>query len=397
MEHKKSISLVLATALALTFVISVFAFAPSTPEPDNSIMDAMRADIGRIRLGIDAVGRSPEGKILGEYHNPDDVLTRNFALMLAGWFTDDLTAGSVAMTGINQTSGTLTNTEWAKAAGQGSAGQQVFLSDYDATVGAYLVVGNSTQAENKLDNKIISQVGALQWFQNMTYNEDSGNITMVATIIVDAPQTNGISESAIYYTTNAITWCIARDNFAAIPVTLGDSITIQYTLQVGNTGFTKNFEKLLFGTLKRADVGEDQTQIFTNTSGVENTAYVHTDVSTYVLFDVDIDTSGCDGIIVGTNNTAINRSSYGLGTPTTTQISSNTAPLIVNGTTYSNITIASNIVLGSSYSITEAGWFCKNRDTAGTIFTMMLWRCVFSPYAYTANDVMTVSFVVRVG
>lgn len=367
----------------LISTLTIGAFTYSAPKNEVDLSQLLNDSISDIKVGLDVVVHNPQGDVIGSYHEDEDIITHNFRCFINAICRED-TWGNTETLYDN------TNTSKTVQFFSDLIASSVFC--YGAT--ASIRIGNDSTAETVQDYKLWSEVDAVQ-VANSLYSD--GNVTASATLNIDADQSSGICEAGLscYWrpTTGGVSYdfLMFRDTFTPIVCTIGDTVTVTYTVQLINAGFNDNFGALLMCYL---DEGADGIFEVTATSGTDYNITAKGTSGTNWLFDNAANTPYC-GIIVGTGTTTETRSDYVCETPVSS-LTKPSDPTMIYDSTSANVTFTSDIIIGSSYDLTEACFYINTRSDGGVSISVMLWRVTFSPYSYTASDTAAVTFRVEV-
>lgn len=382
---KRTAALTITAALVVALIVGALVY--STP---RTIPQALADDIERIRMGIHVVAKSPDGTVKGEYDNPDDIATNQFAILMAGFFTEH--GGTTLAITLKD----ITNANRSPIL-KASASQVSLWSTSLGLVGGYMGIGNSSGAPAIADYNLGMTVGALTPTTSSTYA--NGNVTIVSTVTVTSAQGVGIQEAGLFvrmqYSSTLAYFLMFRDTFTAIPVSISDTVTVTYTIYLQNTGFNDNFGLILADFFASHIQDSDVTLSLKATTGGTLSINTWGDAWANWLFDNGVGASNNAGMRVGTSSAAVQRNNTSLGTDVSANIAGNSLPVIIPSGTTNNITFASNFILGSSYSIVEAGYFVTTKDSGGANYELMFWRTTFTAYSYIASDVMAVTFRFR--
>lgn len=268
---------------------------------------------------------------------------------------------------------------------------------YGGLVGSYggvypqtkLAVGTGATAPNVGDVDLQNEVFTKEYIEaDAVYS--NGNVTFYGTIPCTSSET--ITEAGIYkyvYAGSGDTfyYMMLRDTFAGVSVVNEDTITLSYTLVLGE-GYTDNFGKILEAFFVRYQTST-YTISLTDDSGGSFSAYLHGADSNW-LFDTG---SGSDQATmkIGTGTTSPARSDYNVETQVESYSDASVDPIYENSINY---TTQATWLVTDDRQITEAGFFLQGKDTGGSDHYFMLFRDTFTMSAVSSGREISVTFKV---
>jgi hypothetical protein len=355
-------------------------------------------DFNKITVNLQIIVADANGIVKQSMSLPNDPFTDNFRSLFSGVFTEH--NGAEVTTNLTSFYSTpmyiSVKTPMEAYTGGGSSDAYSFSCPVNSATGGKIGIGNGTSPANVADYNLENQIGSWTSVSSPIYT--NGQIIFSSAIGISNDV--NISESGVallVFAGNVYVGSepalVLHDTFTALPATNGDTVTVTYTIQLLNTGFTDNFGQIIAGIFRYKTPGTDWYITLTDISGTSKNAYLGRSHSGYWLFSTHSGAANNTGIEVGIGNGALNRSSYNLTTSINT-LMSNSNPVYSSSGINGTITFSTTLVFSANYNLTEAGFFMKGVDTSDGTFTYMLWRSIFVEYEYSSDDPLTVTYVV---
>jgi len=340
----------------------------------------------------------------------DDMVMNNFMNFLSSWLTYEgstSSASTFTMTDTSGTAHTLAGRDSASTASTCTWACEITTPPY---AGGYIAVGTGTASPQRTDYKLASQYQSLVTVTQPTYDPSTGNIVFGVGIIAGTAASIsevGFFENWYIGSTNWDYFMMFHDTFTAVPVTPGNTISVQYTVQLGSTAYNNNLGLVLAAILANP-LGTASTVKLTPTSGAAQTIDVYAMATesaccSYYYYnsygapraDLGAGSTGADSTIrVGTgsastcpNNSAAaftqSRSATDLCNPVLTFTP-------VNSYVFSPYVGVSAVVpTTAAYSFTEAGYY---QSFGSSTYSFLLIRNTFSALAVPADSSITTTF-----
>lgn len=343
--------------------------------------------INNVTVGLDVKAYHPNGNMFAERNMPNDLVLDNFNNLLRIIFVPY--TGNLLSSPAKFTSGSVTNIcLLSSGCTTGYVGWDITASCNTAPYcGAVLQIGTGT-GQTRADYKLNTQYGSTFAVTSTVCNSASTD-TVVFSGSISITSTATIQEAGAGINYVAPTGGIIlyfHDSFTGIGVVNGDTVTIQYTINLNNAGFNDNLCVLLAGMFTgQLTTGSYGTNVgvsvsFITTGGASNSFYVWCNGNYYLIAT----TSSCGNpfsvndvwISIGTALTTFTPSTHNLGSQLSTSVISTSNYVSANGRVY----WTSNFVIGSSNTIQEAGMIIKLSTN-----NYMFFATSFTGQAQTSN------------
>jgi len=389
--NRKEKSVVITSAFILVLAFSIFATT-------FNLSAEVQAYEPTINLGqsfdtvLKVTVKDKDGNIKDERLKVGDLVLTNLAEVFRAVFSDIEITNDVVYA-----SATYLKDEDAAGHNGYVKGPTPSTTYYSGLFGQYsnvyprtmLAVGTGATAPNIGNVDLQNEVFTKEFIEaDAVYS--NGNVTFYGTVPCTSSQT--ITEAGIYkylYAGNGNIdyYLMLRDTFAGVSVVNEDTITLSYTLILGE-GYTDNFGKILAVFFVRYQTSS-YTLALTDDSGGSFNAYVHGGDSNW-LFDTG---SGTDQATmkIGTGTTSPDKSDYDVETQVESYSDALNNPIYENNINY---TTSATWQVTDDRQITEAGFFLQGKDTGGTDHYFMLFRDTFTMAAVTNGREIAVTFKV---
>lgn len=339
---------------------------------------------------LEVTVRDKDGNIKDTRLKVGDLILTNFAEAFRGVISDITTSGEtkyVTATYFKDEGGT-TRSAVVKSAFTSSTGQSGFWGQestlYPNTALAVgtgtnsPVVGN-TDLQTEVESKNLIQTDAVY---------ASGNVTFYGTVPIT--DTHTITEAGVYRRLAASStynyYLFIRDTFSGISVVASDTVTLSYTLVLGD-GFTDNFGEILASFFPKNAVSS-QTLSLTDDTGASFNTYIYGYQTNQWLFDTDVGTVGAF-MRIGEGTTSPTRSDFDVETQVEGDAETDTSPIYENNINY---TTQATWQVTADRDVTEVGYFLRTKSTAGVNTDYMIYRDTFTLTPITIGREITVSF-----
>ncbi|MDA4122814.1 MAG: hypothetical protein OK456_06510 [Thaumarchaeota archaeon] len=354
------------------------------------------------------------GTLVGSATVNGDLVMNNFMNWLQGWMVYETPSGAASTFVMTDTSGTARMLYGRDSSSTTATCTWACENTVPPYAGGYIGVGTGTTAPARTDSKLgalypagETYTQALVPVQPPTYDPSTGNIVFGGAIIAGGSAT--ISEAGYFenwYLTGFAVWdtfMMFHDTFAGIAVSAGNTISVQYTVQLGSVAYNNNLGILL-------------TAIFANTLGapssVKLTATTGAPVSVAVYYvsplaaprvDLGSSATGSDSAIrIGTGSA--NSGGCPTANPGGFPAARNAIDLCVPALTYTQVNsfvispyvaVTSVIPVIAPTTFTEAGYY-QSFDSA---YSFLLIRSTFSGsgVAVPADSSLTVTYEMSMG
>ena len=329
------------------------------------------------------------GTLAHKYVDPNDLITNQFISYWENFFlpvAGDHTASMVDSGGVSRNVYDRFSSEFSCADGPGCTAS--------ANAGAEIQVGTGSTPAARTDYILQTPVYTASQVGQSAYDPITGNVTVAASILATSGQT--ITESGMYVvwqdsTGTARTFLLFHDVFGGIVITNGQIVSIQYTFELLNTGFTNAWGTWLSFVLSSQLVGSSQpTFSATTTAGYVGSFQGFYRTSYGCAGCTSFQTSGTDNpfIEIGRGSTSPARSQTALLTSTcSTQVIS--APTT---TSTSTVVLQGSDTCATSQTIAEADLVILPLDSGSDFDPVMLWRTTFSGVPITGPGSIGVTF-----
>ena len=337
----------------------------------------------------------------------DDMVMNNFMNFLSNWFGyvgPGSTPSTFAMT---DTAGTARTLEGREATSSYQTCTWVCEDPNAPYSGGYIAVGTGTASPARTDYKLGSQYQSLVGVVAApTYDPSTGDIIFGVNIL--AGTSASISEVGFFeswWVSSVVGWdtfLMFHDSFTTQSVTAGNTISVQYTVQLGSTAYDNNFGILLAAILGNSN-GAAVSVNLTPTSGTAQTVsvYVPEGSISYAGYsslraDLGAGSTGADSTIrVGTGSTSTCPDNSAAGFAQSRSAVNLCNPVLsytpINSYVFSPyVAVTAVTPTAVAYTFTEAGYF---QSFGSPTYTFLLIRNVFTtPLAVTADSSITTTY-----
>ena len=199
----------------------------------------------------------------------DDMVMNNFMNFLASWLTNEGYTSAPSTFTMTDTTGTVDTLVGRDSLSTYNACTWACELSTPPYAGGYIAVGTGTTAVARTDHKLTTQYQSLVTVTQPTYDPSTGNIVFGAGIIAGSAASIsevGFFENWFIGTEYWANFLMFHDTFTAVPVSAGNTISIQYTVQLGSTAYNNNLGTLLAAIFANP-LGTVSSVMLTPTSG----------------------------------------------------------------------------------------------------------------------------------
>ena len=336
----------------------------------------------------------------------DDMVMNNFMNFLSSWLTYEGASSSSSTFTMTDTTGTVDTLVGRDSTSTYSTCTWACEISTPPYAGGYIAVGTGNTAVARTDHKLTAQYQSLVAVTQPTYDPSTGNIVFGVGII--AGSAASISEVGFFenwYTSGLIfaNFLMFHDTFTAIPISAGNTISVQYTIQLGSTAYNNNLG-LLLAAIFANTLGTASTVKLTPTSGAAQMVDVYVTASSggYFYYDVfaapraDLGSgaTGADSAIrVGTGTASTcpnNPAGYAQSRSATDLCQAVLTYAPVSSYVFSPyVGVTAVIPTPTATSFTEAGYY---QSFGSATYSFLLIRNTFSALAVPADSSITSTF-----
>lgn len=390
--NKTEKSLVIASAFILILTVSIYATT-------LSLSAEVQKYEPEINLGqsfdtvLEVTVKDKDGNVKDHRLKVGDLVLTNVAEIFRATFTDTETVNQIIYTSSSyfKDEDAVGHNAQVKA----SSSTATYMSGIWGLYSSYycrtsLAVGTGATAPNVGDTDLVGEVFTKELIEDDAVYSN-GNVTFYGTVPCTSSET--ITEAGIYKYLYAGSgqidyYLMLRDTFAGVSVVDEDTITLSYTLILGE-GYTDNFGKILACLFIRYQTSSSYSITLTDDSGGSFSTYILGDQSNWI-FDTG---AGTDMAVmkIGTGTTSPARDDYNVETQVESYSDASTNPIYENNINY---TTQATWQVTDDRQITEAGFFLQGKDTGGSDHYFLLFRDTFTMAAVTNGREISVTFKV---
>jgi hypothetical protein len=335
------------------------------------------------------------------------MVMNNFMNFLASWLTYEGTTSASSTFTMTDTTGTVDTLVGRDSGATYSTCSWACEITTPPYAGGYIAVGTGTTAVARTDHKLTTQYQSLVTVTTPTYDPSTGNIVFGVGII--AGTAASISEVGFFenWYIGGLTFAdflMFHDTFTAIAVSPGNTISIQYTVQLGSTAYNNNLGVLLAAIFANP-LGTATSVKLNPTSGTAQTVSVYNlatgqggyyiDIIQAPRADLGSGATGADSAIrvgTGSASTCPNNSAAGFAQSRSATDLCN--PVLqyqpVNSYAFSPyVAVTAVIPSPTATSFTEAGYY---QSFGSATFSFLLIRNTFSALAVPADSSITATY-----
>jgi hypothetical protein len=268
--------------------------------------------------------------------------------------------------------------------------------------GGYIAVGTGSAAVQRTDFKLTAQYQALATVnQPPTYDPSTGNIVFGVGIIAGTAASIsevGFFENWYSYGVGSFYFLMFHDTFSTLAVGAGNTISVQYTVQLGSTAYNNNLGTLLAAIFANP-LGTASSVKLNPTGGASQSVWVYFPaqyIGTYTAprADLSAGTTGADSAIrVGTGTTSTCPNNPG-GFAQSRSATDLCQPVLqytpVNSWVFSPyVAVTAVVPTPTATSFTEAGYY---QSFGSAAYAFLLIRNTFTALAVPADSSITSTF-----
>jgi hypothetical protein len=178
----------------------------------------------------------------------DDMVMNNFMNFLQSWLSYEGASSASSTFTMTDNSGTARTMVGRDSAGTATTCTWACEINTPPYAGGYIAVGTGTTAPARTDYKLASQYQSLVTVTQPTYDPSTGNIVFGVGIIAGTAASIsevGFLENWYVGSTSWVNFLMFHDTFPTVVVAPGNTISIQYTVQLGSTAYNNNLGLML--------------------------------------------------------------------------------------------------------------------------------------------------------
>jgi hypothetical protein len=337
----------------------------------------------------------------------DDMVMNNFMNFLASWLTYEGTTSASSTFTMTDTTGTVDTLVGRDSSAIYTTCTWACEASSPPYAGGYIAVGTGTAVVARTDHKLTTQYQSLVTVTTPTYDPSTGNIVFGVGII--AGSAASISEVGFFenWYIGGFTFAdflMFHDTFSTIAVSAGNTISIQYTVQLGSTAYNNNLG-ILLAAIFANPLGTASSVKLNPTSGTSQTVSVYNLASGQGGYYIDIypapradlgsGATGADSAIrVGTGSTSTCPNNSAAGFTQSRSATDLCNPVLsyqpVNSYTFSPyVAVTAVIPTPTATSFTEAGYY---QSFGSGTYSFLLIRNTFTALAVPADSSITATY-----
>ncbi|MDA4123773.1 MAG: hypothetical protein OK456_11395 [Thaumarchaeota archaeon] len=352
-----------------------------------------------------------KGALRASVTENNDLVMNNFMNFLPSWMTYLSLSGPASTFTMTDTAGTPLTLVGRDSSNTFAGCTWTCESTVAPFAGGYIAIGTGTNAPARTDYKLTAPYQTPVTVNPPTYDPTTGDIVFGTGIVAGTAASigeAGFLENWYIGGTVWVNFLMFHDTFPTIAVSPGNTISVQYTVQLGSTAYNNNLGVLL-ATIFANPLGSASSVKLTPTSGPAQTISVYTigildgsyyeDLNPAPRADLSSGTTGEDSaVIVGTGSAsacpddngafAQSRSATNLCQPVLT-------PSPVNSFVFSPyVAVTAVIPTATAQTFTEAGYF---QSFGSPTYSFRLIRNTFSGLPVPADSSATVTYEMSMG
>jgi hypothetical protein len=344
--------------------------------------------------------------LVGSATQNDDMVMNNFMNFLSSWLTYEGSSSAASTFTMVDTTGTTDTVVGRESANTYTGCTWACEISAQPYAGGYIAVGTGTTAVTRTDHKLTTPYQGFSTVTPPTYDPTTGDIVFGVGII--AGTAASISEVGFFenWYTSGNQWAyflMFHDTFSAIAVSPGNTISVQYTVQLASTAYNNNFGVLLAAILANS-FGTQTYVMLTPTSGTAQSITVYSPAVNQGIYndyvsapraDLGAGSTGADSAIrVGTGSASTCPSNSAAGFAQSRSAVNLCNPVLqyqpVNSYVFSPyVAVTAVIPVVTATSFTEAGYF---QSFGSSTYTFLLIRNTFSSLAIPADSSITATY-----
>ena len=350
-----------------------------------------------------------KGALQASVTENNDLVMNNFMNFLQSWLSYETPTSAPSTFTMTDTSGTVRTLDGRDSTNTGITCTWACEITSQPYAGGYIAVGTGTTAPARTDYKLTSQYQSLVTVNPPTYDPSTGNIIFGVGIIAGAA--TNIAEAGFFenWYIGGSAWVdflMFHDAFPTIAVSAGNTISVQYTVQLGSTAYNNNLG-IMLAAIFANPLGTATSVKLTPTTGASQSitvyalaaseGYYYLDLLAGPRADLGSGTTGADSAIIvgtGTASTCPDNGAFAQSRSATNLCQPVLAYTPVNSLVFSPyVAVTAVIPTATAYTLTEAGYF----QSFGSAYAFLLIRNTFSALAVPADSSVTVTYELSMG
>jgi hypothetical protein len=406
-KHKLAV-VFLITVVALSSIVGSYEFVAARQSSGSTLSKTTGGPSQNFPLAAQlSVKVYDKGALKDSVTENDDMVMNNFMNFLQSWLSYEGSSSAPSTFTMTDSSGTARTLAGRDSSSTSTTCTWACETSAAPYAGGYIAVGTGTTGPNRTDYKLASQYQSLVTVTQPTYDPSTGSIIFGIGII--AGTAASISEAGFFenwYTTGAFwaNFLMFHDTFPAVNVTTGDTISVQYTVQLGSTAYNNNLGVLLAAIFANP-LGTSSSVKLNSTSGSSQSVSVY-NVAPFSYLGYYYNNYGAPRADLGSGATGAD-SAIRVGTGSATSCPDNNgvfnqsrsaidlcqpvlAYMPVNSWVFSPyVAVIAVIPVIAPFSFTEAGYY---QSFGSGTYSFLLIRNTFTALSVPADSSITSTF-----